>query len=41
MLVCIAIVAGLVVGYVGLGHRGLTEVFELKTWKHVYDLVFG
>lgn len=36
-----AIVAGLYVGYSVLGDQPKGEVFELQTWKHMYDLMFS
>ncbi|QKS48857.1 DNA-directed RNA polymerase subunit beta (plasmid) [Paenibacillus cellulosilyticus] len=36
-----AIVAGMYVGYTVLGHQPKGEVFQLETWKHVYDLMFS
>jgi hypothetical protein len=39
---CIAaLIVGLVVGYVILGDKPLSEVFDTSTWKHLYDLVFA
>ncbi|TJY41919.1 DNA-directed RNA polymerase subunit beta [Cohnella pontilimi] len=40
-LCLIALVFGLAVGYAVLGGRPVSEVFELNTWKHIYDLVFA
>jgi hypothetical protein len=37
----IAILGGLTIGYVGMGHQPLGEVFKWQTWKHLVDLVFG
>ncbi|AOZ93215.1 DNA-directed RNA polymerase subunit beta [Paenibacillus crassostreae] len=37
----IALISGMVVGYVILGKRSIEEVFLWETWKHVYDLVFA
>ncbi|MBD3920795.1 DNA-directed RNA polymerase subunit beta [Paenibacillus sp. PR3] len=36
-----AVVAGLYVGYSVLGHQPKGEVFDMQTWKHVYDLMFS
>jgi hypothetical protein len=41
MLLFWSIVAGLYVGYTVLGHQPKGEVFQLETWKHMYDLVFS
>lgn len=39
---CIAaLIAGLAIGYVVLGDKPLSDVFEINTWKHMYDLVFA
>jgi hypothetical protein len=41
-VLCIAaLIFGLAVGYAVLGHRPLSDVFDLMTWKHMYDLVFA
>ena len=36
-----ALIVGLAIGYVVLGDRPLSEVFDAGTWKHMYDLVFA
>lgn len=39
---CIAaLIVGLAIGYVILGDQPLSDVFDAKTWKHMYDLVFA
>lgn len=39
---CIAaLIVGLTVGYVMLGHQPAGEVFQVQTWKHLFDLVFA
>jgi hypothetical protein len=41
-ILCIAaLIVGLVVGYVILGNKPLSDVFDISTWKHLYDLVFA
>jgi len=40
-LLVLALGGGMVAGYVVLGKQDLGSVFELDTWKHVYDLVFA
>lgn len=41
-VVCIAaLILGLAIGYVVLGDRPLSEVFDTGTWKHMFDLVFA
>lgn len=34
-----ALAVGLVVGYVYIGKRPLEDVYEIETWRHLYDLV--
>jgi len=41
VLCVIALILGMAVGYHILGGRPVSEVFELDTWKHMYDLVFA
>ncbi|SEN63282.1 DNA-directed RNA polymerase subunit beta [Paenibacillus sp. OV219] len=41
-VLCVAaILGGMYAGYVILGKRPGDEVFEIETWKHMYDLVFA
>lgn len=41
-ILCIAaLIIGLAIGYVVLGDQSLTDVFDARTWKHMYDLVFA
>lgn len=41
-IVCIAaLILGLAIGYVVLGDRPLSEVFDSNTWRHMFDLVFA
>jgi len=41
-VLCIAaLIVGLAIGFSVLGDRPVSEVFDLKTWKHMYDLVFA
>lgn len=35
-----SVIFGLVVGYSVIGDGDTVEVFDLRTWKHVFDLVF-
>ncbi|WP_422661564.1 DNA-directed RNA polymerase subunit beta [Paenibacillus sp. EC2-1] len=37
----LALVGGMVVGYVVLGKQDIGEAFQWSTWKHVFDLVFA
>ncbi|RIE03136.1 DNA-directed RNA polymerase subunit beta [Cohnella faecalis] len=41
VLCVVAIIFGLAVGYSVLGKQPLSDVFDLNTWKHMYDLVFS
>jgi hypothetical protein len=39
---CVAALAsGLVIGYVYIGKRPFEDVYEMETWRHLYDLVFA
>ena len=40
-LLIVAILAGLWVGYTKLGKEPSSEIFQLETWKHVFDLIFA
>jgi hypothetical protein len=37
----VALTAGLMIGYVVLGKQPSSEVFQIQTWKHLFDLVFA
>lgn len=37
----LALVGGMVVGYVILGKQDIGEAFKWSTWKHVFDLIFA
>jgi len=37
----VALCAGLAIGYVMLGKGELSDVFDMHTWRHMYDLVFA
>ncbi|WP_170307946.1 DNA-directed RNA polymerase subunit beta [Paenibacillus dakarensis] len=37
----LALVGGMVVGYVVLGKQDIGEAFKWSTWKHVFDLIFA
>lgn len=41
ILCIVALIVGLAIGYVVLGDKPLSDVFDLRTWKHMYDLVFA
>ncbi|WP_409343752.1 DNA-directed RNA polymerase subunit beta [Paenibacillus sp. MBLB4367] len=41
ILCCIALLAGLSIGYVKLGGQPFADVWKLDTWKHLIDLVFA
>ncbi|GAA4874027.1 hypothetical protein GCM10023310_62130 [Paenibacillus vulneris] len=40
-LCMVALAIGLVLGYVYIGKRPMSEVYEIDTWRHLYDLVFS
>ncbi|MBP1992617.1 DNA-directed RNA polymerase subunit beta [Paenibacillus eucommiae] len=40
-LCLVALAIGLWIGYVKVGHQPTSEMFEFKTWKHLFDLVFA
>lgn len=41
-VLCVAaLIVGLAIGFSVLGDRPVSEVFDLNTWKHMYDLVFA
>jgi hypothetical protein len=41
ILCIVALIVGLAIGYVILGDQPLSDVFDARTWKHMYDLVFA
>lgn len=41
VLCVVALSVGLVLGYVYLGKRPMDDVYEVDTWRHLYDLVFS
>ncbi|MEC0243191.1 DNA-directed RNA polymerase subunit beta [Paenibacillus dokdonensis] len=41
LFLVLALLGGMIVGYVVIGKQSLSEVFEWKTWQHVIDLVFA
>ncbi|HJV47007.1 MAG TPA: DNA-directed RNA polymerase subunit beta [Bacillota bacterium] len=40
VLIFISWVVGLAIGYSGMGHGPIGDVFHIQTYKHMYDLVF-
>jgi hypothetical protein len=36
-----ALYAGLVIGYVRIGHQPYSDIFDIATWKHLYELVYS
>jgi len=41
-VLCIAaLIVGLAIGYTVLGDGSMSDVFDSRTWKHMYDLVFA
>lgn len=41
LLLVISLLGGLIVGYVVVGKHSLADVFNVTTWRHVFDLVFA
>lgn len=41
VILLLAIVGGMVFGYVFIGKGDIADAFKWSTWKHVYDLVFA
>ncbi|WP_126428822.1 DNA-directed RNA polymerase subunit beta [Brevibacillus marinus] len=39
-LLFLSLVVGLMIGYSVLGDRPVSEVFDLRTYKHMFDLIF-
>ncbi|MBP2117838.1 DNA-directed RNA polymerase subunit beta [Cohnella lubricantis] len=41
-ILCVAaLILGMAIGYVVLGKGELADVFDMHTWRHMYDLVFA
>ncbi|WP_127581153.1 DNA-directed RNA polymerase subunit beta [Paenibacillus koleovorans] len=41
-VLCVAaLIVGVVVGYSYIGGRESSDVWQLETWKHLFNLVFG
>ncbi len=40
-LLFFSLVVGLMIGYGVMGKQPLTEVFDVNTYKHMYDLIFS
>ncbi len=36
-----ALYAGLVIGYVRIGDQPYSDIFDMATWKHLYELVYS
>ncbi|EJL46570.1 hypothetical protein BAG01nite_25380 [Brevibacillus agri] len=41
LLLFFSLVIGLVIGYGVVGHKPTAEVFDLGTYKHMWDLLFA
>lgn len=41
ILCLLALIVGLWLGYSKIGNQPAGEIFDLRTWKHLYDLVFA
>jgi hypothetical protein len=40
-LCLVALYVGLVIGYVRIGGQPYSDIFQLETWKHLYELVYS
>lgn len=40
-LLFFSLIIGLMIGYSVVGHKPVSEVFDLGTFKHMYDLLFA
>jgi hypothetical protein len=40
-LLFFSLMIGLIIGYSVIGDQPASEVFDLKTYKHMYDLIFS
>lgn len=40
VLCVMAILGGMIIGYVYIGEQEMSDVFKIDTWRHLYDLVF-
>ncbi|MFC4812002.1 DNA-directed RNA polymerase subunit beta [Paenibacillus sp. GCM10023250] len=41
VLCILAVLGGMYIGYAVLGKHPGSEIFQIATWKHMYDLVFA
>lgn len=41
MLLILALIGGMVAGYVVVGGQDIGSAFDYRTWKHIFDLVFA
>jgi len=41
ILCLIALYAGLYIGYVAIGGQDAGDIWNIQTWKHVFDLMFA
>ncbi|WP_445993902.1 DNA-directed RNA polymerase subunit beta [Paenibacillus medicaginis] len=41
LLLVISLLGGMIAGYVVVGKHSLEDVFNMATWRHVFDLVFA
>lgn len=40
-LLFLSLVIGLMIGYSVIGNQPVSQVFDLNTYKHMYDLIFA
>ncbi|SDF87558.1 DNA-directed RNA polymerase subunit beta [Fontibacillus panacisegetis] len=41
LLLIIALVGGMIVGYTVFGKQDMSDALQWSTWRHVFDLVFA
>ncbi|MNI74656.1 DNA-directed RNA polymerase subunit beta [compost metagenome] len=41
LLLVIALVGGMIVGYTVFGKQDMSDALQWSTWRHVFDLVFA
>lgn len=41
VLCAVALYAGLRIGYVTFGDQSPDDIWDMETWKHMYDLIFS
>lgn len=41
LLLLVALISGMLIGYVVVGGQDIGSAFDYRTWKHIWDLVFA